>query len=498
MGKFYATTPIYYVNGEPHIGHAYTSISVDTLARWHRLIGDETFMLTGTDENTLKLVKKAEAEGVTPQEIADRYAARFEELTKLMNVSNDDFIRTTDQDKHHRGAQEIWKRLEAGGHIYKGTYEGLYCVDCEAYYTEKDLVNGACPIHGTEPEHLEEENYFFKLSAFTEQIGKVIASGKYEITPESRRNEILSVIEEGLQDISCSRPADKLTMGVVVPGDDSQRMYVWFEALTNYVNGIGFPKNEKLFKQFWPADVHMIGKEILRFHAAVWPAMLMAADLPLPKRLHVHGFFTSEGKKMSKSLGNVVDVFEAVEERGVDALRYYLLTALPYASDGDYSEHRFQEVYDSELANDLGNLASRVLTLVEKKCEGSVPEGAADSGLQNAVAKAHGAFAARLDECRFADALAALNELVSEANKFVDSQQPYKQEGEDLSNSLYSLIQVLGHLALLYAPVVPEAAGKLQRRLGLESANWNLKSLAEWEKVSPGTLVNKGDALFPK
>lgn len=498
MLKFYVTTPIYYVNGEPHIGHAYTSTAADVLARWHRLRGDDTFLLTGTDENTLKLVKQAEAEGVAPQQIADRYSARFEAMTKLLNISNDDFIRTTDEAKHHPGAQEIWKRLAAGGHIYKGSYEGLYCVDCEAYYTEKDLADGKCPIHGTEPEKLKEENYFFKLSNFSEQVGGLIASGKYEIIPEPRKNEILSVIEGGLTDISCSRPADKLTMGVPVPGDDSQRMYVWFEALTNYVNGVGFPKDRKQFEKFWPADVHVIGKEILRFHAAIWPAMLLAAGLPLPKQLYVHGFFNVDGRKMSKSFGNVVDPFTVAEERGVDALRYYLLSALPHASDGDYSEQRFRGVYDSELANDLGNLASRVLALVEQKCGGKVPAGNADSGLQNVVSEAHGALGKLLDECKFADALGALNGLVSAANKFVDSKQPYKQEGKALNDSLYTLVQVLGHLSLLYAPVIPVSAEKLQGWLGLKATGWNPQTLAEWEKVKPGTAVTKGDSLFPK
>ncbi len=498
MGKFYVTTPIYYVNDKPHVGHAYSDIAADVLARWHRLRGDDTFLLTGTDENTLKLVQKAEQEGITPQKVADRYAVQFEALTKALNVSNDEFIRTTDEAKHHPGAQEIWNRLKQGDYIYKGTYEGLYCVDCEAYYTEKDLVDGKCPIHGTTPEKLKEENYFFKLSAFSERIGKLLSSEKYLVTPESRRNEILSLIEGGLTDISCSRPADKLTMGVPVPGDDSQRMYVWFEALTNYLNGVGFPKDTAQFKKFWPADVHIIGKEILRFHAAIWPAMLLAADLPVPKHLYVHGFFTVDGKKMSKSTGNVVDPFEVVKATSADALRYYLLSALPYASDGDYSVQRFKEVYDSELANDLGNLASRVLTLVEKKCDGIVPDGKADPGLRKTVAETHQAVARLLDDCKFADALGALNGLVSAANQFIGETEPYKQEGAALDDSLYTLVQVLGHLGVFYQPFIPEAAEKLQGWLGLESAGWTPQTLAEWEKVKPGTKITKGDPLFPK
>ncbi|MDP4000181.1 MAG: methionine--tRNA ligase [bacterium] len=496
--KFYVTTPIYYVNDKPHIGHAYTSTATDVLARWHRLLGDDTFLLTGTDENTLKLVEKAKKEGVEPREIADRYAERFEASAKVMEISYDRFIRTTDEAKHHPGAQEIWKRIESAGHIYKGTYEGLYCVDCEAYYTEKDLTDGKCPIHSTPPQKLKEENYFFKLSAFGDQVKEAIDSGKYEVVPETRRNEILSVIAGGLKDVSCSRPADKLTMGVPVPGDDTQRMYVWFEALTNYLNGIGFGWDEKRFARYWPADIHVIGKEISRFHAAIWPAMLLAAELPLPKKLYVHGFFTMEGEKMSKSKGNVVDPFELVEKHGVDPVRYYLLRALPYAEDGDFSERRFKEMYDSELANDLGNLASRVLTLVEKKCDGKVPEGKADPKLKEHVAQTHHELANLLDAPKFAEALERLNGLVSLANRFIEENKVYQQEGDDLNGSLYTLAQTLGHLALLYQPFIPGKAGELQQRLGLKPDGWDADSLLEWEKVPAGTKVAKGEPLFPK
>ncbi|MEX2043656.1 MAG: methionine--tRNA ligase [Patescibacteria group bacterium] len=497
-GKYYVTTPVYYATGAPHIGHFYTTSAADALARWHRLLGDDTFFLTGTDENTLKLVKQAKEEGIPPRAVANRYAKRFEELTKKLDITNDDFIRTTDVAKHHPGAQEVWRRVERSGYIYKGTYEGLYCVECEAYYTEKDLKDGKCPVHGTAPEKLKEENYFFKLSAFGNRLKKIVESGEYAIEPAPRRNEILSVIKGGLIDVSCSRPADKLTMGVPVPGDDTQRMYVWFEALTNYLNGVGFGWDQKMFDRFWPADLHLIGKEILRFHAAIWPAMLLAAELPLPKKLYVHGFFQIEGEKIAKSKGNVVDPFELSEQHGLDPVRYYLLRALPYAGDGDYSERHFKEIYDSELANDLGNLASRVLTLIEKKCGGTVPEGAADPKIKEHVAQTHHEVANLLAAPKFAEALERLNQLVALANRFIEGRKVYQQESADLNGSLHTLAQVLGHLALLYQPFIPGKASELQKRLGLKPTGWDAESLLQWEKVPSGTPVTKGEPLFPR
>ena len=498
QGKFYVTSSIPYVNADPHIGHATEAAQADVIARWHRLRGDDTFFLTGTDENSQKLIKAAEREGTTPQRVADRYAERFRKLAAALDLSNDDFIRTTDQQRHYPAAIKVWQRLVERDLIYKGTYRGLYCVDCEHYYTEAELRDGKCPIHGTPPERLEEENYFFKLSAFGDRIRKVIESGEYAIEPASRRNEVLAFLDGELRDISFSRPAKKLEMGVPVPGDDSQRMYVWCDALTNYISGIGYGRDEAKYDRYWPADLHVIGKDIWKFHAVYWPAMLLGAELPLPLKLYIHGFFTIDGQKMSKSKGNVIDPFELVERHGADAVRYYLLRALPYAGDGDFSERHFTELYDAELANDLGNLASRVLTLIEKKCGGKIPAGAANPKLKEHVGQAHHELANLLDAPKFAEALEHLNGLVSQANKFVDKTQPFKQEGQPLADSLYTLTQVLGHLSLLYAPFIPGKAGELQARLGLESTGWDAESLLEWEKVPPGTTVSRGDPLFPR
>ncbi len=496
--KFYLTTSIAYVNGLPHVGYAAELTQADVLARWHRMLGEDVFFLTGTDENSLKLLKAAEVAGLTPQQLADQNAGRFRDLTETLGLSNDGFIRTTDEPKHFPGAQALWQKMEENGAIYKGTYEGLYCIDCEQFYTPKELLDGKCPIHGTEPEPRSEENYLFKLSQYGSKIRELIESGVYEVVPESRRNEVLSFLENELHDISFSRPAARLSMGVPVPGDESQTMYVWCDALANYLTGIGFGRDEAQFKHYWPADVHVIGKDIIRFHAVYWPAMLLAAGLELPKRLYVHGFFTVEGVKMSKSLGNVVDPFTLADKHGADALRYYLVAAMPYAGDGDYSERHFSEIHDSHLANDFGNLASRVLAMVEKAYDGVVPEGSPDSALKEHVGQTYHRLRQLLDDGSLAAALEALHALVITANRYVEQREPFKQSGQDQADTLYALVQVLGHLALLYQPFMPAAAATLQKRLGITQTGWDTKSLREFEKVPPGTVVAKGEALFPK
>lgn len=496
--KFYLTTAIDYVNGDPHIGHAAEKVEADALARWHRLCGDDVFFLTGTDENTMKLIKAADKEGLSPKKLADKYTARFQAMADTLNVSYSAFIRTSDEKAHHPGAQQVWKLLDQNGYIYKGRYEGLYCVECEQFYTEKELIDGKCPEHGIPLEKRSEENYLFKLSAFTDRLKDLIKAGSIQILPDTRRNEILAFLEEGLEDISFSRPADKLTMGVPVPGDDSQRMYVWCDALTNYITGIGYGHDEREFDTWWPADLHIIGKGILRFHAAIWPAMLLGAGLKTPKAIFVHSYFTLEGEKISKSAGNVINPVDLVEQHGVDPIRYYLVKALPYASDGDYSQRHFTEIYNAELANDLGNLANRILSLVEQKCDGKVPKGSTGPQQKDDLRQRREKLASLMDECRFAEALEHLNAFVGNANRFIGDVEPYKQTGDALNDSLYTLVQLLGHLSLWYQPFIPEAAEKLQGWLGLNPVGWNPETLAEWEKVKPGTKVTKGDPLFPK
>jgi methionyl-tRNA synthetase len=368
--KFYLTTPIFYPNAKLHLGHAYTTTLSDILVRYHRLAGEKTYFLTGSDENTQKVVQSAKAAGVDTKVFLDGIVQNFKELFKKLDISYDQFIRTSDEQAHWPGAVALWKKLEATGDLEKRAYEGLYCVGHEAFITEKDLVGGKCPDHDTAPEHIKEENYFFKLSRYTQAIKQKIESDELKIVPQSRKNEILSLLREGLEDVSFSRPRTPGSVGIPVSGDDSQVMYVWCDALSNYITALGFGRDDELYKEFWPADVHVIGKDILRFHAAIWPGMLLSAGLPLPKSILVHGFITSAGKKMSKTLGNVIDPEELLAEYGTDAVRYYLARHITPFEDGDITKEHFKEVYNANLANGLGNLVARVMKLAEDNLDG--------------------------------------------------------------------------------------------------------------------------------
>ncbi|MCK4525214.1 MAG: methionine--tRNA ligase, partial [Candidatus Andersenbacteria bacterium] len=371
--KFYITSSIAYANAAPHIGFAMEICQADVLARYHQMKGDDVFFLSGMDENGSKAKKTAQEKGRNTQEFVNEISAKFQLLLDTLNISNNDFIRTTDQKRHWPAAQKLWNKLVETGDIYKGSYEGYYCVGCEAYLTEKDLVDGKCPNHQKAPEKIKEENYFFKLSKYSDQIREKIESDELEILPESRKNEILSMIKGGLRDVSFSRPKTVLDWGVPVPNDKTQTMYVWCDALTNYISALGYENNSEKFQKYWPADIHVIGKDILRFHTAIWPAMLLSIGLPLPKKIFVHGFITSDGKKMSKSVGNVIDPFEVIDKYGVDALRYYLLKEIPSGGDGDFSYKRFEELYQADLANGIGNLTARIITLGVKIEDWSSP-----------------------------------------------------------------------------------------------------------------------------
>jgi len=365
MEKFYITTSLPYVNAPPHIGFALEVVQADVIARWRRIKGDDVFFLSGTDEHGAKIVRSAEKEGTTPQALVDGNAEKFKMLLETLSISNTDFIRTSDQARHWPGAAALWKKIYAKDDLYKATYKGLYCVGHEAFITEKDLVDGKCIDHNQEPETLEEENYYFKLSRYSKKIKELIAKDEIKIYPESRKNEIMSLLEEGLADVSFSRPAKDISWGVPVPGDATQTMYVWCDALSNYISALGFgSKGDDQFQKYWPASVHVIGKDILRFHAAIWIGMLLSAELPLPKSIFVHGFITSGGKKMSKTIGNVVDPFNIMNRFGADPLRYFLLREIQPFEDGDFTEERFVEAYNANLANGLGNYISRISTMI--------------------------------------------------------------------------------------------------------------------------------------
>lgn len=364
--KFYITTSIPYVNAAPHIGFALEAIQADVLARYHRDKGEDSLFLTGVDEHGAKIVRAAEAAGKIPRDFVDEISEKFLALKTTLNLSVNDFIRTSDKKRHWPGAQKLWLKLNEAGKLYKKNYIGLYCIGHEAFITEKDLIDGKCRDHQKDPEVIEEENWFFKISDYTEEIKSKIESGELQIVPENRKNEILSLAKERFEDVSFSRPRKDLNWGVPVPNDPEHTMYVWCDALSNYISAIGYADDEKKFKKWWPADVHIIGKDILRFHAAIWPGMLLAAGLPLPKTIFVHGFITVDGEKMSKTLGNVVDPFEIVKKYSTDALRYYLLREILSYEDGDFTYKKFEDRYNADLAKGLGNLVARVLTLAQK------------------------------------------------------------------------------------------------------------------------------------
>jgi methionyl-tRNA synthetase len=457
MSKFYIATAIPYVNARPHLGHAILHTYADALARYHRQQGDEVLYSAGTDEHGGKIAESAAKLGQTPQQLVDEISKSFSDGLVKLGITNDSFIRTTDP-RHEKIAALIWKNLSKD--IYKNSYIGMYCVGCEEFKTDAHVkeTEGKCPLHNREYEKVEEENYFFRLSNYTDRIKEAIESGEFRILPKSRRNEIMGVLNEGLEDISISRSAEKISWGIPVPGDSTQVMYVWFEALMNYITVLGYPDSD-YFKKFWPADVQVIGKDILRFHAAIWPAMLLGLELPLPKILYVHGFITSDGKKMSKTLGNVVDPLDVIEKYGLDAFRYYIFRYGPSSEDVDFTWDKFENSYNNELANELGNAVQRVAAMIMKYQEGVIgelPEASHDVG------QYHEAIA----DCRFDKALEAVWEQVRGVNQYIEEEKPWSIAKENdevhlqevLADSVASLLEI----ADLLTPFLPDTSKKIQ------------------------------------
>ena len=458
MGKFYVTTSIPYVNAGPHIGFALEIVEADALSRYHRNKGEDILFLTGADEHGAKIVQAAEAAGKKPQEFVDEISGKFGALKRTLSLSWDDFIRTSDKKRHWPSAQKLWLELVKADDIYKKNYKGLYCIGHEAFITEKDLIDGKCRDHKKEPEVVEEENYFFRLSKYSKEIESRIKNQKLKIVPESRENEILSFLKEGLEDVSFSRPTKDLNWGIPVPNDPKHTMYVWCDALSNYISALGYGSgDESKLEKYWPADVHVIGKDILRFHAAIWPGMLLSAGLPLPKSIFVHGFITVGGEKMSKTLGNVVDPFEVVKKYGTDALRYYLLREIPSGEDGDFTYDKFEERYNADLAKGLGNLVSRVLTLAQKSDVKEV------KNFKSEIKTAGENVEKVMSEFKFNDALAAIWRLVASGDKYVDDKKPWasNSDSEEFKKTVGSLLYLISEIGKLLEPFLPETSEKI-------------------------------------
>lgn len=463
--KFYITTAIDYVNANPHLGHALEKIQADVLARWRRQQDGSVFFLSGTDENSLKNVQAAEVAGINVKEFVDKNAEKFQELKNSLNLSYDAFIRTTEE-RHFKGAQKLWTACQKD--IYKKTYKGLYCVGCEEFYKESELENGLCPEHQTKPEICEEENYFFSLSKYEGRIRELIEKNEVKIIPETRKNEVLGFLDQGVQDICISRSVERAKgWGIPVPGDAAQVMWVWFDALVNYITALGYgQENEDNFKKWWQEGdgaVHVIGKGILRFHAVYWVGMLLSAGLNLPKVIFVHGYITSNGQKMSKSLGNVVDPFVLVEKYGVDAVRHFLLREIPAYEDGDFSIQKFKERYNADLAKGLGNLVSRTVTIA-KKIGVSLNEKFSNSSaeLQSEIDEARTVSSKNLEDFKFNEALAAIWKLVGFCDRYIEKTQPWKtKDSAAVGNLLFALMQI----SQIIKPFLPETSQKIMRLL---------------------------------
>ena len=500
---FYITTPIYYVNDVPHIGHAYTTVAADVLSRHHRLRGHDTYFLTGTDEHGQKIQRTAVEKGLTAQELADRTVVNFQELWKVLGIGHDDFIRTTES-RHERVVQHIFSKLLAQGDIYKGSYEGWYCVPCETYVPEAQMgEDRTCPDCKRKLEKMTEESYFFRLSKYAEPLLRFYEAHPEAVQPRGRYNEILSFIRGGLLDQSISRTT--ISWGVPVPGDPRHVVYVWFDALINYLSALGYPEEDGLWKRYWPAVHHLVGKDIIRFHAVIWPAMAMALGLNPPVMVFAHGWWTVEGEKMSKSKGNVVDPFEMARRYGVDAFRYFLLREVPFGLDGDFSEGALVQRINSDLANDLGNLLHRTLQMVNQFCDGEVLASGAlfpeDEALRQVAEDAVVAVDRALESFAFDEALKEIWALVARGNKYIDETMPWRlgKEGnrERLGTVLGSLAQTLRIVALLITPFMPATGRRMWQQLGLVGAPDKLSSPA-WGGYPAGTLVQKGEVLFPR
>jgi methionyl-tRNA synthetase len=503
---FYITTAISYPNGKPHIGHAYELIATDALARFQRLDGRDVFFLTGTDEHGIKMLQTARREGISARELADRNAAEFSKMATALNASNDDFIRTTEE-RHYASSQAIWKAMDANGDIYKGGYAGWYSVRDEAYYGEEETEVRPDDIRygpqGTPVEWVEEESYFFRLSAYQDKLIALYESQPDFIGPAERRNEVMSFVKSGLKDLSISRTT--FDWGVPVPGDEKHVMYVWVDALTNYITGVGYPDEKDEKWKFWPADAHIIGKDIVRFHAVYWPAFLMSAGIPLPKRVFGHGFLFNRGEKMSKSVGNVVDPFTMVEHYGVDQVRYFFLREVPFGQDGSYSHEAIVNRTNADLANGLGNLAQRSLSMIAKNCGGVVPQRGelteADSAILDQAVEALATARKAMAEQGIHLALAAIFGVAAEADRYFAAQAPWALKKTDparMETVLWTTAEIVRRVALLSQPYIPDSAAKLLDLLAVPADKRQFAHVHADYALVPGTALPVPEGVFPR
>lgn len=498
MTKFSATTPIYYVNAKPHLGHAYTTIVADAVSRWHRLLGDDVHLLTGTDEHGLKIQQAADAQGVTPQAFADSIAPLFEQAWQRLNITHDDFIRTTEK-RHAIGVQKLLQACYDAGDIESDVYRGQYCVACEAYFTDDELIEGKCPIHRSPTTFVEEENYFFRLSRFEDRLLQWYADHPNAITPGFRMNEVIGFIKTGLHDFSISRKM--LTWGIPLPWDSSHVAYVWFDALANYITAHGYGTDDQAFSQRWPVDYHFIGKDIIRFHCVYWPAMLMSAGIEPPKGWAVGGWLLTDGEKMSKTAGNVVDPLDLIDDFGVDGFRYYVLAETTYGNDGDFTLEGITKRFNSDLANNLGNLAARIATVVEKKCGGLGPRPSATSPLTEIAATAVRETSAAWLAVQPSKALEATWNLIGATNSHLENNEPWKMEpGEAVEQVMGDALEALRIVTILANPALPTTTQEIWNRIGLTGNITDLRIGTDtaWGQYPGGCTVVKGEPLFPR